>query len=101
PNGKVENQLGQMGGGRDLMKSAYLYDEWFAVPALVPRHPSVVAALRYATECRIQAHEFFQFAGRSPAALVMWVSQELVVTGRFSQAALRLASSLENVHLRA
>lgn len=81
--------------------SNYIFDDWFEPPQPSERHPSVADALKYADESGIEDHHFFQVAQGSPQALRAWVGQELVVTGPFSQALLRLAALLPNVHLRA
>lgn len=79
----------------------FRYDDWFEPAGYTVRVPKVSAALAYADECGIAGHDFFKVASESPAALKMWVSQELIVTGPFSQALLRLAALIFNVHLRA
>lgn len=79
----------------------YRYDDWFRPVSIGERPDAVKEALAYADGCGISSHEFFQIATSSPAALRLWVSQELVVTGPFSQELLRLASHLPNVHTRA
>jgi hypothetical protein len=79
----------------------YPFDDWFEPPVSKDQHPAVVDALKYADESGIEDHEFFRIAASSSTALRIWVSQELVVTGPFSQALLRLAALLPNVHLRA
>jgi len=81
--------------------STYSFDDWFEAPGHEERHPVVSAALNYADESGIEKHAFFSFAARSPEALRIWVSQELIVTGPFSQALLRLSALEKNVHLRA
>jgi len=78
----------------------FIFDDWFDAPKRVRRAPEVSAALEYADSCGIRDHAFFQVARSDPAALKVWVCQELVVTGPFSQALLRLAAQISNVHLR-
>jgi pyrroloquinoline quinone (PQQ) biosynthesis protein C len=76
------------------------YDVWFAPPRNVTRHPAVSEALRYASDRRIDSHPFFRKASKSKQALELWVSQELIVTGAFSQILLRVCAMIENVHVR-
>jgi hypothetical protein len=49
---------------------------------------------------RIENHEFFQFAKNSASALVLWASQEAVVTNPFSQILFRVIGDIRNVHVR-
>jgi len=62
---------------------------------------SVVGGRLIADESAIEAHRFFELARGEPDLLRLWVSQECVVTGPFSQLLLLVACDLENVHLRA
>jgi Iron-containing redox enzyme len=48
----------------------------------------------------IENHPFFEFAAVNKAALVCWVSQEVVITNLFAQVLFNLLSKIENVHLR-
>ena len=79
---------------------AWKYDEWFAPPIIAGPHPAVTEAERYLIDQHIERHPFFAYAASSREALTTWVSQEIVVTGFFSQALLRVAALISNVHLR-
>lgn len=76
------------------------YEEWFALPNVSACHPAVKEAESYLVDRHIENHPFFIYAASSRAALKAWVSQEVVVTGFFSQALLKVASAIRNVHLR-
>ncbi|MFD3473033.1 hypothetical protein ACFWWM_43340 [Streptomyces sp. NPDC058682] len=79
----------------------YPFDEWFESSPLGERHPAVQRAMDYADGIGLEEHRFFEIAASSPVALRAWVTQELIVTGPFSQALLRLAALVPNVHMRA
>ncbi len=79
----------------------YRYDDWFRPVPIEKRHQAVTDALAYADACNISDHAFFDIAESRSDALRLWVSQELVVTGPFSQELLRLASLMPNVQMRA
>lgn len=49
---------------------------------------------------QIENHGFFPFAKRTPQALVLWASQELIVTNPFSQILARVFAQIDNVHVR-
>lgn len=49
---------------------------------------------------KIEGHEFFKYAGNHPAALVLWTSQEAVVTNPFSQILFKVLANIPNVHVR-
>src|SRR5690349_7356368 len=76
------------------------YDERFTLPRTGDCVGTIQEAEEYVVNKAIDKHEFFEFAKHRVDALEAWVTQELIVTGYFSQLLLRLASSLSNVHLR-
>ncbi len=49
---------------------------------------------------RIEDHEFFRFARGHAKALVLWASQEAVVTNPFSQVLFSVLAEIPNVHVR-
>jgi len=81
--------------------SPWLYREWFHEPAPAADFGIVDAAESHITSSALERHPFFAVAADSADALRLWVSQELVMTGPFSQIVLRAASLFDNVHLRA
>jgi len=85
----------------ELALESWHYDSWFMPPPQVPLHPVVEEIEAYIDEVALQRHPFFDKARQSPDALILWVSQELVMTNAFSQIVLNAASRIVNVHLRA
>lgn len=83
--------------------SCWEYENWFKPYQLDDRdwHPHIRTAQRYVDESAIGCHPFFTYASSHFDAVAAWVSQELVVTGPFSQLLLFVASKIENVHVRA
>lgn len=77
------------------------YDTRFLPPKTPELHPVIREAAALADTCGIESHPFFLFAGASPAALRMWVGQEVFVSGIFAQLLSLTASCLANVHQRA
>jgi hypothetical protein len=49
---------------------------------------------------RIEDHEFFRYARSNSKALVLWASQEAVVTNPFSQILFTVLARIPNVHVR-
>jgi hypothetical protein len=49
---------------------------------------------------KIENHRFFDIAKNSRQAMVLWASQEAIVTNPFSQILFRLISNIKNVHVR-
>ncbi len=76
------------------------HSEWFGTHAAGTGHPVVEKALAVADDSRIGEHPFFTRASRSTAALRLWITQEMHVTGPFSQLLLHVAASIKNVHTR-
>jgi Iron-containing redox enzyme len=77
------------------------YEDWFEPPPASERpHPVIAEAEQYVSRTRIEEHEFFRYAAGSRYALIIWVTQELMVTGPFAQCMLYVASLLRNVHSR-
>jgi hypothetical protein len=77
------------------------HDEWFSPAQSAVSHPVLALAEDLVSSCRIEQHAFFKHAAESRQALRIWVAQELVITGPFSQLLLSLASKIRNVHIRA
>jgi hypothetical protein len=74
---------------------------WFEPPAPMEMLSEVRDAMALVDNSGIEDHPFFAAAAKSKLFLKIWVSQELVVTGPFSQLLLDLASRIDNVHIRA
>ncbi len=51
-------------------------------------------------EAKIEEHPFFTLARGSRAAVILWASQEAIVTNPFSQVLFRVLSNVKNVHVR-
>ena len=51
-------------------------------------------------EARIENHPFFEKAKGNKSAMVLWASQEALVTNPFSQILFRVMSNIKNVHIR-
>lgn len=49
---------------------------------------------------KIEEHPFFALAKHKREALVLWASQEAIVTNPFSQVLFRVISNIKNVHIR-
>jgi hypothetical protein len=87
--------------GKRSGASTWSHSEWFGTRAAGQRHPVLDKALSAAEDSRIDKHPFFVRASRSTAALRLWITQEMHVTGPFSQLLLQVAASIRNVHIRA
>lgn len=72
----------------------------FAPPADFDQKP-YVDAQSIADDSGLTNHPFFVTAKESPDLLRLWVSQEAMVTGPFTQLLLLAAGQISNVHLRA
>jgi Iron-containing redox enzyme len=81
--------------------STWDYRRSFFLPTPSVSRDAFRSANRIQAAARIQDHQFFTAAAVDAEALRLWVSQEAVVTGPFSQLLLALASLIKNVHLRA
>jgi hypothetical protein len=77
------------------------HEEWFAPAESGEPHPALTLAEDLVASCHIDQHPFFEHAAHSRRALQIWVAQELIVTGPFSQLLLCLAAQIKNVHARA
>lgn len=77
------------------------HEEWFAPAPPVEPHAVLALADKLVVDCPIERHPFFRHAARSRQTLRIWATQELVVTGPFSQLLLALAAKISNVHIRA
>ncbi|MGH9969759.1 MAG: iron-containing redox enzyme family protein [Pyrinomonadaceae bacterium] len=70
-----------------------------------PLHTTVDRAFVAAAEAlersaKIEEHPFFALARQNRQALVLWASQEAIVTNPFSQILFRVLSNIKNVHVR-
>lgn len=79
---------------------AWIFEEWFSIPVTEAPHPVVRQAENYLLDKHIERHEFFEYAAHSPQALREWVTQEIIVTGPFSQLLLQVSAIIKNVHVR-
>jgi hypothetical protein len=77
------------------------YTAWFAPIDTWSTSDAFERANSYQENAGVEGHRFFTIAAKDPAALVLWASQEAIVTGPFSQLLLLAASQITNVHLRA
>lgn len=66
-----------------------------------PLAPFVKEAEKIERAAEIERHPFFAHALENPSALVLWASQEAVVTTPFSQALFATMAHIDNVHVRA
>jgi len=85
----------------DESEPIWRYEEYFTPPQMPQRHPVVLEAEEYVNARHLELHPFFDIAVKSPEALRIWVTQEIVMTNPFSQIVLKAASLFKNVHLRA
>jgi hypothetical protein len=76
------------------------YADWFEPLEPSEPHDCIKLGEQYVEHVAIETHEFFSLASQSVEALKVWVGQELVVTGPTAKLMLRLASMIDNVHLR-
>jgi hypothetical protein len=65
-----------------------------------PDRSFVETAYAMEREAKIEDHPFFTSAKLSRNAMVLWTSQEAIVTNPFSQILFRLISNIKNVHIR-
>jgi hypothetical protein len=77
------------------------YESEFSPIDLSQPHPVLAQAEDYLLSRKVGEHDFFSIAADSRSALILWVSQELVVTNRFSMYMMKLGSQIANVHIRA
>lgn len=69
--------------------------------AVEPLAPFVKEAEKIERAAAIEHHPFFAHALANPAALILWATQEAVVTTPFSQALFATLAHIDNVHVRA
>jgi hypothetical protein len=74
--------------------------DYFGALALNPDRSFVGAAEVLERKAKIEEHPFFLKAKNNREALVLWASQEAIVTNPFSQILFRLMSTIKNVHVR-
>jgi hypothetical protein len=80
--------------------SNWKYEPYFEHVQCDSVHPAIHAAEQYVVNKHLERHEFFEYGKTSPKALKMWVTQELIVTGPFSQLIFRVCADIRNVHVR-
>lgn len=87
--------------GRDISPgSDFPADIYFQPIVHRPIASFVTEAESIERQARIEDHPFFQYAKSRPPVLVLWASQEAVVTNPFSQILFRVLSEIPNVHVR-
>jgi hypothetical protein len=84
-----------------LHMGEWKYSLFFDPLSDVAEHPVVREIEQYIEHRQLDEHQFFRLANHSKSALVLWATQELVMTNAFSQLVLRAASCIPNVHARA
>jgi hypothetical protein len=65
-----------------------------------PDRSFVDAAEAIERKAKIENHPFFKFGKQSRQAMIIWTSQEAIVTNPFSQILFRVLSNVKNVHVR-
>lgn len=74
--------------------------EYFETLPVNPDRSFVETAIAMEREAKIENHSFFATAKHSRNAMILWTSQEAIVTNPFSQILFRLISNIKNVHIR-
>jgi Iron-containing redox enzyme len=92
-------------GSLEALKSSLGLGEWSHAEFFEPSrfselHPIVNDVEAYIASVELNRHPFFSLAEKNADALLLWVSQELVMTNAFSQIVLAAASAIRNVHVR-
>lgn len=80
--------------------SNWKYDPFFEPVRGDRHHPAIEAAEKYVVDKKLEEHEFFEYGKTSLNALKIWVTQELIVTGPFSQLIFKVCANIKNVHVR-
>jgi hypothetical protein len=83
-----------------LSSRPLLVSEYFGPVNLTANRDFVIEAEVIERGARIEDHPFFVVAGKSREALVVWASQEAVVTNPFSQVLFEVMAAIKNVHVR-
>jgi heme oxygenase-like protein len=65
-----------------------------------PDRSFVTVAETIERDAKIENHAFFNVAKQNREALILWTSQEAIVTNPFSQILFRVISNIRNVHVR-
>ncbi len=65
-----------------------------------PDRSFVEVASKIERDAKIENHPFFATAKNSRDAMILWTSQEAIVTNPFSQILFQLMSNVKNVHVR-
>jgi hypothetical protein len=65
-----------------------------------PDRSFVEVANKIERDAKIETHPFFETAKNSREALILWTSQEAIVTNPFSQILFQLIGNVKNVHVR-
>ena len=79
---------------------ASIIGEYFEPLKENPDSSFLKAAEAIERDAKIEDHHFFVVAKKSKPALVLWTSQEAIVTNPFSQILFRVISNIKNVHVR-
>lgn len=78
----------------------FITKDYFSPLPLHPNQDFVHAAERLEREAKIEEHPFFAVARQSREALILWATQEAVVTNPFSQVLFQVIGNIKNVHVR-
>jgi len=65
-----------------------------------PDRSFVYTAVAIERNARVEDHPFFEAAKHSRNAMILWTSQEAIVTNPFSQILFQLIGNVKNVHVR-
>lgn len=74
--------------------------EYFETLPDNPDRSFVNEAIAMEREAKIENHPFFTTAKHSREAMILWTSQEAIVTNPFSQILFQLIGNVKNVHVR-
>ena len=85
----------------NLGLQSWTHSEFFLPTEVSAIHPIVEKVEEYIAATSLDQHPFFAEAKVNTNALLMWASQEIVMTNAFSQIVLFAASRVRNVHIRA
>jgi hypothetical protein len=80
---------------------SWAHSEFFLPTEISEIHPVVEKIEQYIASAALDQHPFFAEAKVNTNALLLWASQEIVMTNAFSQIVLFAASRVRNVHVRA
>jgi hypothetical protein len=74
--------------------------EYFEPLKVNPDRVFVDVANKIERDSKIETHSFFEAAKHSRDAMILWTSQEAIVTNPFSQILFQLIGNVKNVHVR-